>query len=235
VIGWVLVEGGDVPVDDQWMTGTEREALADRLIEKRRRDWRLGRWAAKCAVGAALGLPVERVEIISAGDGAPEPFLERLPLPGLRLPVGVSLSHSRERALAAVARPLVRAGCDLEAVEHRADAFAREWFTEPEVELVEAASPAERDEKVTMIWSAKESALKAAREGLRRDTRSVVVAESVDRCDGWSGLNVWDAEEGRRLRGWWRSQEGMVLTIVAEPYEWEPIALMRPLHGATAA
>ena len=53
--------------------------------------------------------------------------------------------------------------------------FVEDFFTEPERESILPTEDALRDRHVALIWSAKESALKVLRVGLRRDTRSVFV------------------------------------------------------------
>ena len=73
-------------------------------------------------------------------------------------------------------------GCDLELVEPRSDRFVADYLTAAEQQLVLGAGP-ERDLVANLIWSAKESALKVLRVGLRRDTRSVEVT-----LDGWGAV-----------------------------------------------
>jgi len=67
-----------------------------------------------------------------------------------------------------------------------------------------------RDLAATLIWSAKESALKALRTGLRADTRSVVVEVDVPR--GELSVTSADAE----MRGWWWVDGGFVHTLVKQ-------------------
>ena len=82
-------------------------------------------------------------------------------------------------------------GCDLELVEPRTPGFVADFLTAAEQRLV-ASRPTgdERDAAANLIWSAKESALKVLRTGLRRDTRSVEVALAAPRDDGWGALTV---------------------------------------------
>ena len=92
--------------------GSARASAARRpalRMRRRRRDWRLGRFTAKAAVGAWLSVAPERVEILAAPDGAPEAWVD-----GERAPVSVSLSHRAGRALAVVAHAPAVVGCDLE-------------------------------------------------------------------------------------------------------------------------
>jgi hypothetical protein len=60
-------------------------------------------------------------------------------------------------------------------VEARSEGFIADYLSADEQALVARTSPAERSALVTLFWSAKESALKALRTGLRLDTRCVTV------------------------------------------------------------
>ena len=91
------------PLGTQWLSGSERARLDGLHIPKRRADWRLGRWTAKCAVAVYLKLSREpealaAVELRPAPSGAPEVFLHGRPAP-----VALSLSHSRGTGLCAIA------------------------------------------------------------------------------------------------------------------------------------
>jgi hypothetical protein len=54
-----------------------------------------------------------------------------------------------------------------------------------------------------LVWSAKKSALKILRTGLRRDTRLVEVEPETGTGDGWHPPTVRTVE-GRTSPGWWR-------------------------------
>src|SRR5262249_33728989 len=82
--------GAEVPQGNDWLSAAELATLAGMRVPARRRDWRLGRWAAKRALVAVLGDSVA-VEVRAAGDGAPEPFVNGLPAP-----VSISISHRRD-------------------------------------------------------------------------------------------------------------------------------------------
>ena len=62
---WLEQSDGDVPVGDGWLSAGERATLDRLRIPKRRADWRLGRWTAKCAAAAYLNL-----ECTSGGPGS---------------------------------------------------------------------------------------------------------------------------------------------------------------------
>jgi len=111
-------------------------------------------------------------------------------------------------ALAAVDDAGKALGADLEAVEPRSDAFVRDYFTRREIAAVEAG---ERDLLANLIWSAKESALKALGAGLTLDTRAVEVELGPGAGEGWRALRVHGAAE---LSGWWRLRGTRIVTLV---------------------
>src|SRR5207248_6967090 len=86
---WLEQCEADVPGDDTWLSPQELVSLDGLRFAKRRADWRLGRWTAKCAIGAYLDLQALReIEIIAASDGAPEVRLSKR-----HAGVTISLSH----------------------------------------------------------------------------------------------------------------------------------------------
>lgn len=220
-VTWLFTSAGDVPEDDGWLSPAERETLAGLHVPWRRVDWRLGRWTAKQAVGAYLGVPPETIEVFPAADGAPEPFLNGGPAPA-----AISLSHRAGWAVCAVAPPGTALGCDIERVEPRSEAFVRDFLTEPERGMVEAASPEQRQLLANLIWSAKESVLKALRSGLRQDTRTVEIAlPTGEGGDGWSQFIAGCEDTGRIFLGWWRREDDLILTLAALPSPDLPEAL----------
>jgi len=214
-LGWLTLSSADVPVGDGWLGPREREVLAGLRIEKRRHDWRRGRFAAKSAVARWLGVEVEEVEIIAAGDGAPEAWFGDEPAP-----VSISLSHRGERAMAAVCELPVAVGCDLELIEPRSDAFVREWLAPAEQAAVLAVGGDERARLANLIWTGKEAAAKVRRAGLRLNVRHAVV--TLDDGPGdWRPLNVDWGGDGA-TPGWWRADEGWAMAIAAEPSTFVP-------------
>ena len=217
-VSWLEQTVADVPAEDDWLSAGEAVRLSGMRFPKRRADWRVGRWTAKRAVAAHLNLPADprslaRIAIRPAASGAPEVLLGDGPAP-----VTISISHRAGRAACAVAQPEAALGCDLEVVEPRSDAFAADYFTAEEQELLVQSSPADRFQLLALLWSAKESALKALRVGLRLDTRSVAVNHFAGQllCDGdWRPLCVH--YHGQVLHGWWRQTGNFVRTIVAAP------------------
>jgi 4'-phosphopantetheinyl transferase len=205
VFGWLEQVAADVPAADDWLSPGEAARLAALRFPKRRADWRLGRWTAKLAVAPMLEQPraLADIEIRAAPSGAPEVFCDGRPVP-----VSISISHRAGIACCAVAQPAVALGCDLELIEPRSDAFAADYFTDTERALIAQAAQPSRSELITLLWSSKESALKALRVGLRADTRSVTV-----KYIGATDLLVTHA--GGEFRGWWQSDGTLVRTLAA--------------------
>ncbi|HEY7075234.1 MAG TPA: 4'-phosphopantetheinyl transferase superfamily protein [Solirubrobacteraceae bacterium] len=222
-IGWLTRSAADVPAGDGWLGARERDALARLRVPKRRDDWRLGRWAAKAALAAWLGVETGRLEVLAAADGAPDAWLDGEPAP-----VSVSLSHRAGRALAAVTDPPAVVGCDLELVEPRSPAFIGDFLAPAEQALVAVAPPDERARLANLAWSAKEAAAKVRREGLRLDVRQAVMhREGPPEAGGWAPLSVRWADGSAATEGWWRAGGGFVLVVAAARAPAPPRALDR--------
>ena len=230
-VHWLEQTEADVPAENAWFSANEIALLNGMRFAKRRDSWRLGRWTAKRALASYLNLPshsdvLMRIEIRPAPSGAPEAFLANQPAV-----VTLSLSHRAGRAVCAVAPSGVELGCDLEAIEPHGDAFLSDYFTAEEQALVAQAPAADRARLLTLLWSGKESALKALHTGLRLDTRSVIVSpddESFD-LNGWSRLQV-RYTGGRIFYGWWQHIDNTLRTVVANSPLDSPIPLMIPVY-----
>jgi len=252
---WLQKTEADVPPDNGWLCTNEVLRLRHMRFAKRRADWRLGRLTAKCAVAAYLGRPIgadflSDIEVRPALSGAPEVFLAGQPAT-----VAISLSHSSGKAMAAIGPSGIALGCDLETVEPRSDAFLADYFTSEEQYLVACAPVPDRPALVALLWSAKESALKALHEGLRLDTRSVLV-NNVGRdrnsayavqssrkqpaqalhptyreCsqDKWCALELLYTTQGRTFHGWWQTAGNCVRTLVTDLPLLPPLLLDSPL------
>jgi 4'-phosphopantetheinyl transferase len=222
-IYWFEQSAEDVPPHDDWLSASEQVRLRSFQIPKRRDDWRLGRWTAKCAVAARLGSGAPRlaeVEIRAVASGAPEVWFG-----GRSDLYTISLSHRERHALCAVAPPGVVLGCDLEFIEPHSAGFVSDYFTANEQLLVGRA--VEQCKVLAIVWSAKESALKALRTGLRIDTRSVEVEElELAESSVWNRLRVREPQ-GTVFHGWWRAAGQFVRTLVADPWPEMPRPVLR--------
>jgi 4'-phosphopantetheinyl transferase len=206
----------EIPAGEAWLTEKESRVHASLRIPRRALDWRLGRWVAKGAVRAALAPDAAApgdIEVLAAPGGAPSVRL----LSGRATPVTLSLSHSGGVGFAAAAAGSLGLGCDVETVEARSDAFVADYFTQAETLWIEAGG-ALRATRANLLWSAKESALKALGEGLRLDTRAVEV-EAVEAAGEdpsvWRHLAV-EVPGGHTFPGYWRVHEGKAWTVAAQ-------------------
>ena len=227
---WLACGEDEPPHSDGWMSERDRLRLASMRYAKRHDEARLSRWTAQRAVALAAGLPdtaeaAGRIDVGNHPGGAPY----------ARVPSGETMSmSSTDRAGWAVTT--VRSGshaigCDLELVEPRSEAFIRDYFTPAEQTRLEEFD--ERpDVTANLIWSAKESALKVLKTGLRRDTRTVDVTVRGD-GDGWCPLEVV-VDEQRTFPGWWHRFDPFLLSVVAETDTPPPISLVEPSPLAAA-
>jgi len=248
----------DGDATSEWLSAKELTQLNALRIPKRREEWLLGRWTAKQAVAACLYLPLDlhslaRIELRPTPSGAPETFLNNK-----WAPVTISLSHRAGRAVCAVASSRGALGCDLEVIEPRSDAFTSDYFAVEEQALVARAAPDDRPCLVTLVWSAKESALKALHAGLRLDTRCVIVTPldspwEQDEDDDTpqesdqnpapavrplNPVNRWHPLRVRHLNdhtflGWWQYTGNLMRTIVAAPPPARPLLLEIPRRNSS--
>ena len=211
-----------MPAGQEWLTGAEAARAGAMRFTKRRNEYLVRRYAGKCAVAAAVGLPADpaslgRIGVLNRMTGAP--YVE---VDGRTLGLDISLTDRAGWAVCLVGPDLGAVGVDLEIVEPRSAGFVRDFLTPAEQAVVAAApGPDGHDAAANLIWSAKESALKVLRTGLRADTRTVeVVLEDPagistggGRADGWQRLAVSSGDS--RFPGWWRRDGVFLLTMVA--------------------
>jgi 4'-phosphopantetheinyl transferase len=219
---WLAAGEDELPPDDAWLAPAEATRLARMRFTKRRNEYRLRRWAGKKAVAAVAGLDptparLAGIQVLNRPTGAPYVLVDGDPIG-----VDVSLTDRAGWAVCLIGSPGGAVGVDLEVVEPRSKGFVTDFLTPPEIDWV-GSRPTELDRHAAanLLWSAKESALKVLRTGLRADTRSVQVrVDDAQRADGWAALEV-EAVDGRRFPGWWRRDGVFVLTVTydgpAEP------------------
>lgn len=240
---WLEQKIHEVPAYDEWLSVRERERMTTMKIPKRKDEYRLGRWCAKRALSTFLGdfgdqldipysgsVPLNshglsvstaaamsaqfgEMEVLPAEDGAPEVWLD-----SQKAPLSISISHSNGVAMCLLCTGQVEMGCDVESVVERSAAFLKDYFTEAEFNRMQEFQDQEREVVMNLIWSAKESALKALREGLRIDTRKVVVEFDWEKPPHlWQPLTVHSLTNQRTYQGWWMACEQWVRTLVAWP------------------
>jgi 4'-phosphopantetheinyl transferase len=215
-IHWLTRRRSQVPDNNDWLTPDERAVLAGLRVLKRRSDWRLGRWAAKCLLRARLDRRFRirchgDIEVRAAADGGPVVLIHGQPAP-----ITLSISHSNGVGLCALVERETSMGCDTELIEPRTAAFVSDFFSGQERDLVGRVRAEDKPFVETLIWSAKESVLKALRVGLRRDTRSVVVDVGdrvARRGAAWQPFAARCTDDGDVFSGLWMSAAGHVHTV----------------------
>jgi len=230
---WLEQAGTDVPAGSDWLSEGEALRLSQMRFPKRLADWRLGRWTGKCALAAFLRHPLDlphlaQIEIIPSPEGAPEAFVA-----GRRTAATISLSHRAGLAVCAVASSSVALGCDLEIIEPRSDSFVTDYFTAEEQTLIARMPIADQPRLLALLWSAKESTLKALGIGLRADTRSVMVRpdsewtgglQVADISPAWQALHVRCIDD-QVFHGWWQETGKLMRTLIAAPPPTVPLRL----------
>jgi len=228
---WLARGEQHLPEGLDWLGPREAARAATMTYAKRRSEFLVARWTAKQALTQAMGEPVapHRLEIGHAPDGAPVPHLDGVPMERR-----LSMTDRAGWAVCLLSHSAMEVGCDLELVEPRSPAFVADYLTADEQRFVLAAGDDdERFLRANLVWSAKESALKVLRTGLRRDTRSVQVEVESSDVVGWSPFQV-TATEGTVFPGWWQRFGSFVLTVAAAAPTPPPVSMEQPpgLAGA---
>ena len=171
-----LLRSDSVPAPESFLSGPELEKLAALKIEKRRRDWLGGRYAAKTLLKGSFvpEMPLSAMEI--SYDPLGRPVLKS----GGENSRLISITHSGPFCAAAAGPDgTTFLGIDLEKAEPRDAAWYQDYFYKSE--LAAAAGGIEgsetRDERrttsreplATIRWTQKEALLKALGLGLKAD------------------------------------------------------------------
>lgn len=157
-----------------WLTHDEQERFAElqsNAVTKRSRQWLLGRYAAKLACRRWLeerGMSVTEwtdIQINNTANGMP-----RLAIKNIKESPTLSIAHSGDEAIAAVAEPGCRIGVDIESNTPRANlkALAKRICSESErSRWFNGVEHGALTERFTQLWLAKEAVAKSTGEGLR--------------------------------------------------------------------
>ncbi len=193
MIFWLLSRDEPPGDESSWLSPRETVRLREFRVEKRRSDWKAGRFTAKQLLKKVFENesggcpPLSHLEILRERSGAPYVALapEATPFggtePGGRFPLSLTISHSNGTGFAGLLswrKPETNGwpiGADLEWIEPRSRLFVEDFFVERERDIVFAAREDEQPLLANLIWSAKEAALKALKYGLTIDTRDVRV------------------------------------------------------------
>jgi 4'-phosphopantetheinyl transferase len=253
---WLARGEHEIPEHTAWLVPVEADRLAQLRFTKRRTEYLLRRWTAKQAIATALDMDedvardttaLSRIAVLNHMTGAPYALVD-----GKHVGVDISVTDRAGWAVCLVGPGLDAVGVDLELAEPRSDGFVRDYLTPPEQEYVWAQPDDDaRFAAANLMWSAKESALKVLRTGLRADTRTVEVTLSqpasqdssnaasdtgtLTRAEaGWGPLRVRHVPTGAVFHGWWRRDGEFVFTMCTTSPTPAPSALPASGDLATA-
>ena len=149
-----LALASGTPAPSRWLTPRERTMWAAHRDPVRRREWLLGRIAAKRAVGALAHVgESHRIEVRVDRRGAPSARIRRTDGSKDRVRYAISITHCDGHAVAAASRT-ARVGVDLERPRAFTRKYVRYFLTPRERALLETCDP-------TVLWTVKEAAWKA--------------------------------------------------------------------------
>ena len=208
-------------IDTMLVLGDQEGEVLGRLkVPKRRQEWLAGRLLTKRLIRLAdsqcKNLNFNEIQVLNAASGAPYVVIRG----NQKTSRSISISHSNGYALSAYSVDGVHFGFDLEKIEPRSKVFVQDFFTSRELAQIETITPSEQPLYTTVIWSAKESVLKALSTGLRVDTRNIEIGltEIPILRRGWKSLEM---ESGlvkiNSLRLVWRREGEFVITACVPP------------------
>jgi acyl transferase domain-containing protein/phosphopantetheinyl transferase (holo-ACP synthase) len=169
---------------------SEAERDEWRLLQgsvRRHREWLSGRAALKEAVRYWIhqqtGQLVHAADVVVVHDEHGAPHVDGWWNGSLVDAPRVSLSHSGEACLAAVAAPDLPVGVDLESLGRVQPGLVAQSLAAHERPLVDGLSGAARDERVLRLWCAKEAASKCLGIGLQGEPAQFGIVQADDACE----------------------------------------------------
>lgn len=176
-----VVDLTHLPPADGILSPQEQTYFKTLRFPKRRTEWLGGRFALKQLTARELNIADLRViEMLPQDSGKPT-----LTVGGKPVALAYSITHSNGFAVAAVSADEKYLGIDLEKIEHRIAAWARDFF-HPD-ELTENT-----DEFLTALWTQKEALVKLLGTGLSLRSNEVCVVKGEPRFAG-RALDIYNA------------------------------------------
>jgi 4'-phosphopantetheinyl transferase len=220
MIFWTLAaptwDDSNFPSD--FLSDEEINRLKGMRFQKRRNEWLRGRWTAKHLMQQAdpscAGMPLASIIIRNEPEGLPFAWIAETG----RSPGWLSISHSDQFAFCVLSK--TRVGADIEQIEARSDSLVEDYFTLNEARWVRSYAGSRLRLAINLVWSAKESVLKALGKGLRLDTREVEIgpvslAEGTNPEGAWHNLTANSPAAGGDITAWWQVHGSHVMTIAA--------------------
>jgi len=201
---------------EELLGGKELAEYTRFRIDKRKREYLGSRLAVKQLIAGCC--PVDQnsrffqVEVVKEESGVPH-----IEVKGERLAGLLSLSHSQGWFFCAYSPRGVPFGVDIESIENRPADFISDYFTDEEIQRINAEPPETQAMIATLNWSAKEAVLKALSKGLSLDTRKVEVGiprNLEPGLENWQVLGLRaNISEIPFRQLFWRREGNFVLTI----------------------
>jgi len=218
---------------DTWLSPREKERLTALRFQKRRNEWLHGRWVAKQLLKRVCpsfqALPLSDMVIDNLLDGSPIFMTQDQEVSG-----DLSISHREGWACVAFSSSgNFHIGIDVEKVEKRELAFYTDYFSDREIEG-ERLFPLSREAYFTLLWSAKESVVKALKTGLRIDVQKIEVfpqkfeRETVPSPPpyGWLAFSCQVSGMDGNWVGFWQKREEFIITLACRCVnQKEPVSL----------
>lgn len=165
-------------------------------VEKRKREFLLGRVALRTLLRDQLSEPPGSFRVCVTDEGA-------LELPDHSL--HVSLTHAEDRAVAAVSER--RVGVDLERIAER-DSEVERFLLHPDEQSLLDTLPMNRDAAFILCWTLKEATLKAMGTGMLRSPKKVRL--EIDAEAQTAQASAWD---GSRWQLQYEETKGFFLSV----------------------
>jgi len=179
---FLTVAYSEMPAAESFLTGAELACFNNFKIEKRRRDYALGRYALKKLLKEQTGLDYKRWTVDTLQSRAPSVLSN-----GKTTNLNASISHSNGYG-AACTSLTNKVGIDIELIEERSKAWAEMCFTKTELAAGSGA------EYLTELWAKKEAVLKVLNIGLTAAMRQIEFDGNkinfYGRLAGTSGITV---------------------------------------------
>jgi phosphopantetheine--protein transferase-like protein len=203
-----------------------RQWISMRAVEKRRREWLLGRTVAKDAVRRLVemqsGVRLLPAEIEIVPDPYGRPLAEGVWISQLGRPA-ISISHSEGTAVALAAGPGLAVGIDIESLSRRQENFEEIAFSIEERQWLASLSPELRQPWALHFWCAKEALAKALGRGLTagllayRITQAEIDTGRVTLELRDEALHQFPQLRGRRLIGYTTRNVDFVFATMIYP------------------
>lgn len=195
-IRWMTYDPAGAAGWEDWLSPEERQRVDGFSLPKRRREFVLGRAAARTLLAEHLDVAPPDVPLRVADDGAVE-------VVGLDL--AVSITHSGQHSVAAIApRPV---GVDLERIVPRHPDLPR-FLLHPDEHAAFEKLPLDLDRSTILYWTLKEAALKALRTGFRLSPKKLRL--DVDLAAQTSRVHVAD---GSSLHAHFEERHGFLCAV----------------------